>query len=323
MNMRRHTPNPMLARVLLALSLAAPALSVQAASCPSEDFEIFAQAYVTQPKVRQAHTRLPLWLRQVALEKGKLVEHESNSKSPWDLLNTALKSPEIVTRLPHAVLLRDHDGETLRILAFERKGCWFLDRLEDWSLGALGEKSDAPLGERAYQRGNRYKELALKESSSTTVALLEAALASYLQGAREGSAKAAYAAAGLSLSGEAPRLDNSRIQSLLESAAPTIPEAGLTLANFYCDQGDYDTQRPCANPQASLNALLGAARLGLPDALAELGGAYAAGTIAPQDPKRALSCYQQASARGGEGLEPSIQRLRNQGVTADNTVPCL
>ena len=322
MNMRRHIPSPALTQVLLVLSLIASALSAQAASCPSEDFETFAKAYVTRPEVRQAHTRLPLPLRQVVQDNGKLVEHESSNNSPWGLLDTALTSPEIVTRLPHSVLLRDHDGETLRVLAFERKGCWSLDRLEDWSLGAQDEKSVSQ-EQRAYERGNRYKELALREGSSTKVALLEAALASYLQGAREGSAQAAYAAAGLSLSGEAPRLENPRIQSLLESASPTIPEAGLTLANFYCDQGDYDAQRPCANPQASLNALVGAARQGLPDALAELGGAYAAGTLAPQDLKRALSCYQQAGAKGVEGLEPSIQQLRNQGVTADNTVQCL
>lgn len=319
----QHPPSPALAQVFLMLSLVAPTESAQAPSCPSENFETIAKAYVTRPKVHKFLTRLPLPVRLVVQDKGKLSVHESSSNNPRGLIDTALTSPVVVTQPLHSVLLHDHDGETLHILVFEHKGCWYLNRQEDWSLGAKGGELGTSMGERAYKRGNRYKALALREDSNKKVALFEAALTSYQQGAREGSAHAAYAAAVLSLSGEAPRLENPRIQSLLESAAPTIPEAGLALANFYCDQGDYDTQSPCANPLASLNALLVSARQGLPDALAELGGAYAAGNIVPQDLKRALSCYRQAGAKGVEGLEPSIQQLRNQGVTADDTVQCL
>lgn len=323
MNMHHQALNFIARRLLLALCLGAPVLPAHAANCPADTFEDFVEAYANQPQLRQAHTRLPLTLRQVALEKNEVIERRSTSMNPWPLLDNTPGPLEVVPRAPDTALLRDTDGKILRILAFTHQDCWTLTRLEDWSLGVLDDTSEAAPGAAAYQRGDRYKALAMQERSSSNVPLYEAALASYLQGAREGSPKAAYAAAGLSLSGEAPRLDNARIQSLLESAAPTLAEAGLTLANFYCDEGNYDEQRPCANPQSSLQALQSAARLGLPEALAELGGAYAAGTIVQRDLQRALTCYQQAQAEGTKGLEPSIERLKSQGITLDNTVHCL
>ena len=318
------------APVLLAIALCAAALmnNAQAARCPAENFVDFVRAFEDQAEIRQAYVHEPLTMQHVVVQGDQANVRSTKVVDPAGELNTLFalqksKGLKVDVERPDRVTMRDGNGESLIILLFEQKDCWKLTRIEDWSLGQQlpTTKASDPAAV-ALQRGAIYSRLAGKTPSDSLIALYASALDSYLYGADMGSAKAAYAAAGLSLSGQAPRLANERIQSLLESAAPTLAEAGLTLANYYCDQGNYDEQRPCANPQASLLALQGAARQGLPEALAELGGAYAAGVIVPQDLRRALTCYQQAQAKGTEGLEPSIERLKGLGVTTDNTIQC-
>ncbi|MNZ79299.1 hypothetical protein D3C78_979000 [compost metagenome] len=219
--------------------------------------------------------------------------------------------------------MRDDNGESLIILLFEHEGCWKLSRIEDWSLGQQlpTTKASDPAAV-ALQRGAIYSRLAGETPSDSLIALYASALDSYLYGADMGSAKAAYAAAGLSLSGQAPRLANERIQGLLESAAKSEAEAGITLAYFYCDEGESGINRPCANPEKALQALRDIARLAPNAALMELGNAYASGDITTQDLSRALACYQEAQAKGTTGLDGVIADLKAKGATAHNSIRC-
>ena len=230
----------------------------------------------------------------------------------------------VEVNFPDRLTLRDDKGESLIILLFEQENCWELEKIEDWSLGQHlppGNTNDPAAV--AVKRGNLYDRLAVETPSNSRVALYASALDSYLYGASLGSAKAAYLAAGISLSGQAPRLPNSLIQSLLETASRSEPEAGLTLASFYCDEGEPSDDHPCGNPEKSLKALQYSARLGSSAALVELGSAYAAGEITERDALRALACFQQAKAKGVHGLQPSIEALRTAGAEPSNTVDCL
>lgn len=325
MNKQRRALNLSISRLLLGLCLGAPLPQALAASCPADTFEGFVQAYSSQPETRQAHTQLPLKLRTTVLYKSQVREEKSTSKAPWVMLDKALTlgSATLQTKRPDTAVISDPDGKVLRILGFSQQSCWTLIRLEDWSQGAMDDKVDKAPGASAYQRGERYKELAMQERSNSQVQLYEAALASYLEGAREGSAKAAYLAAGISLSGQAPQLSTLRIQDLLETAAKTIPEAGITLAYFYCDEGESGSDLPCAKPDKALQALKDIARLDLKTALVELGNAYATGDIAAQDASQALACYLEAQSKGATGLDSAIANLKAKGSTAQSSAHCL
>ncbi|MWV10837.1 sel1 repeat family protein [Pseudomonas sp. R-28-1W-6] len=324
MNKPLRPLNPDIRQLLLGLCLGGTLLQAQAASCPADTFEEFVQAYSSQPETRQAHTQLPLKLRTAVLQQSEVRIEESISKAPWTMLDKALtlESATLQAKRPDTAVISDPDGKVLRILGFSQQPCWTLIRLEDWSLGTMDDKADKTPGASAYQRGERYKELAMQERSNSQVQLYEAALASYLAGTREGSAKAAYLAAGISLSGQAPKLSTPHMQNLLETAAKTIPEAGITLAYFYCDEGESGSDLPCAKPDKALQALKDIARLDLKIALVELGNAYATGEIVAQDSSHALACYLEAQTLGATGLDSAIANLKAKGGAAQRSDHC-
>jgi hypothetical protein len=301
----------------------------QAASCPAENFDDFTKSFVQNTETRHTYIQKPLTLQRVVIKGDHVSVTSSKAQEPTREVERVFalqKSNELNVEVnsPDRVTLRDNKGESLIILLFEQNDCWELKKIEDWSLGQhlpTGNTNDPAAV--AVKRGNLYDRLAIETPSNSLVALYASALDSYLYSASLGSAKAAYLAAGISLSGQAPRLPNSLIQSLLETASRSEPEAGLTLASFYCDEGEPSDDRPCANPEKSLKALQVAARQGFSAALVELGSAYALGEITERDPLRALACYQEAKVMGVHGLQPSIEALRATGVEPNNTVHCL
>lgn len=304
-------------------------LSSSASACTFKNFNDFTLAFQSQSGVRQQHIHNPLVAQQVQIQGS-----EPNTKTnEIDHPNAAVeqifalqKSDElsVSSSAPDRMILRDNKGETLFILLFDADNCWKLNRIENWSLGKEQALADAAeSAHAATQRGEIYNRLANETPSDSSIALYASALDSYLHAAELGSAKAAYLAAGISLSGQAPRLDNQQIQSLLETASQSEPDAGLTLANFYCDEGEYGESRPCENPEKSLEALKRSAHLGSQVALIELGSIYASGSITERNPQRALACYQEAQLKGAEGLRPSIDDLKANGVETSSTVHCL
>ncbi|AMR65178.1 SEL1-like repeat protein [Aquipseudomonas alcaligenes] len=327
----------MISRNLAASSLAAISLcmaammgsNAQAATCPANNFHDFATAFQNQPEIQIAYVGQPLTLQRVEIESDRAVVRSEETLNPdhdlQDVLALQKSARLTVTAVPpDRIILRDKNGESLVILVFEQETCWTLDRIEDWSLGQqLPSNRVTDPASVAVERGNLYNHLAGKTPSNSRIELYVSALDSYLYGASLGSTEAAYAAAGISLSGRAPRLPNQQMQSLLEAAARTIPEAGITLAYFYCDEGHSGTDHPCANPEKALQALKDIARLSPKTALVELGNAYASDDIVVPDTSRALACYLKAQSKGATGLETAIAALKSQGATVQSSTNCL
>lgn len=317
---------------LAAISLCTAAIigsNAQATTCPANNFHDFAKSFQNQPDIQIAHVGQPLTLQKVEIESNRAAVMSEETLNPHHELQNILALQKnarltVTVKSPDRIILRDKNGESLVILVFEQKICWTLNRIEDWSLGQqLPSTSAADPAAAAVERGNLYSHLAGKTPSNSLIELYVSALDSYLYGASLGSAGAAYAAAGISLSGQAPRLSNGRMQSLLETAARTIPEAGITLAYFYCDKGNSGTNHPCADPEKALQALKDIARLNPKTALVELGNAYATGDIAKLDTSRALACYLEAQSKGATGLESAIAELKSQGAAVHSSIHCL
>nr|WP_260406905.1 sel1 repeat family protein [Pseudomonas cichorii] len=316
---------------LLALGMNSGALAAQ---CPTHDFTGFIKELSTNPKVKQAFTAAPV-IKQTVVATGAKLQVVQKSLRTRDTPMLAVLSSDhaqssgidVTVNLPDQVVARDRKGEVLKIFTFKHGDCWTLYRVEDWSLEKVLDTQDASLksspGARSFKRGELFNQLGIDTQSSSAVQLYIAALDSYLDGADQGSAEAAFAAAKISLSGQAPRLENGKILDLLVNASRTIPDAGLALADFYCDEGNYEETRACVNPEKSLNALVASARSGSDLALIQLGGAYETGSIVPSDLPRAMACYKEAEKGGHEAASAGIERLRSQGTIADNTIHCL
>jgi hypothetical protein len=317
---------------LAAISLCIAAMmgsSAQAATCPASNFHDFAKAFQNQPEIQIAHAGQPLTLQRVEIESDRTAVRSEETFNPDHELQNILALQKrarltVTVKSPDRIILRDKNGESLVILVFEQETCWTLNRIEDWSLGQqLHSNRVADPASVAVERGNLYNHLAGITPSNSRIELYVSALDSYLYGASRGSIEAAYAAASISLSGQAPRLPNHQMQNLLEAAARTIPEAGITLAYFYCDEGHSGTDHLCANPEKALRALKDIARLDPKTALVELGNAYASDDIVVPDTSRALACYLEAQSKGATGLETAIAALKSKGAAVQSYINCL
>jgi hypothetical protein len=304
------------------------------AQCPSDDFAEFVKFFASQPEIQKAFIASPVEEIRVVFDgdKPKVVKRKLKTLDATEL---SVLIPEkaggsdltIKVELPNKVIVRDETGGFLKIFVFKKDNCWVLSRVEDWSLenvleGVAGTEKLSP-GERELKKGVWFDRLANHASPESGVYLYAAALDSYLAGAQQGSPQAALSAAGISLSGQAPRLDNTRILDLLVTASKSIPDAGVTLANFYCDEGEYDDKHVCINPQQSMAALESAARRGSVDALIQLGEVYEVGTVVPADLPRAMACYLEVQKMDSEVGTRGVDHLAAQGVVADNSTQCL
>lgn len=315
--------------VLLALGMGSDAFAAQ---CPSHDFAGFVKEFSVKPEVQQAFTASPV-IEQTVVATGSTPRVVQKQLKVLDAQSLAVLSPDhieksklgINVQLPNQVFVRDQKGEVLKIFTFKHADCWTLDRIEDWSLAKVMDTRDVKsnAGARALKRGALYNQLGIVTESSSSAQLYVSALDSYLDGAEQGSAEAAFAAAGISLSGQAPRLANAKILDLLVTASKSVPDAGLALADFYCDEGNYEETRACINPEKSLSAIVESARLGSTAALIQLGSAYETGVIVPSDLPRALACYKEAEKKHHEAGPRGVERLTTQGIVANNSIYCL
>jgi hypothetical protein len=323
-----------IALLTLGMCSGAVASSPSDPQCPSGNFAEFAQVFSSQPEIQKASIASSVQeLRVVADgDKPKVVQRNIKALDAAELNvlvpeNAAASSLTIKVDLPNKLIVRDQAGKFLKVFVFKHGDCWVLDRVEDWSLENVSDvvsRTEKLLpGQRELRKGAWFDRLANHASPESGVYLYAAALDSYLAGAQEGSPQAALAAAGISLSGQAPRLDNSKIVDLLIAASKSIPDAGVTLANFYCDEGEYDDKHVCINPQQSMAALESAASRGSVDALSQLGEVYEVGTVVPADLPRAMACYQEVQKKDPESGTRGVDHLAAQGVVADNSIQCL
>lgn len=304
-----------------------------AVECPTHDFVEFIKEFSTNPEVQRAFTASPV-VQQTVDQRGsayRMVPRSLETLDALNLLPPAFENAQkpnlnVTVQLPNQVYIRDNKGKFLKILTFNHRDCWMLYHIENWSLEKVLDAQDPSgklsLAARAFKRGELFNQLAMETQSESSAQLYLSAFDSYLDGAEQGSAEAAFAAAAISLSGQAPRLENTKILGLLIDASKSVPEAGLALADFYCNEGESEETRACLNPEKSLDALLTAARSGAPSALIQLGSTYEVGAIVPNDLPRAMACYEEAEKGGHEAASSNVERLRNQGITVDNDTHC-
>lgn len=320
---------------LLFCTLSGQASAAQAeaeAICGTGDFRTFFQQFAANPVLQQASIATPLTLQTLSDDPPFKIKLEklSEEQRPAALVPPPKQWAELGLipewLSPSTLVLRGHQGEYLRTFVFKRQSCWVLKRVEDWTLGGpqlITNTSPQANAQHCLKRAKAYEHLGNTEQTPSTQALFAAALDSYLCAAEAGSLEASYAAATLSLSGQAPRLQNTRIQTLLEKAAKKRPEAALALSDFYCNEGDYKSERPCANPQQAAQALIAAARMGSADALNQLGYAYEAGILVAQNPSRALACYTSAAGKDSARADKNVKRLATKGVPSDEQIECI
>ncbi|WP_439885058.1 sel1 repeat family protein [Pseudomonas syringae] len=317
--------------ILLTVGMSSGAFAAQ---CPTQDFVGFVKEFSANPEVQRAFTASPV-VRQTVEPKGSAYRVVSRPFQAVDSSTLSLSAPEnaqkprpsTTVQLPNQVYTRDNKGKVLKIFTFNHGDCWTLNRVEDWSLEKVLHAQD-PSGElslasRAYKRGELFNQLGMETQSQSSAQLYVSALDSYLDGAEQGSAESAFAAAAISLSGQAPRLENKKILGLLIDASKSIPEAGVALADFDGSEGHSEEARACLNPEKSLDALVTAARSGAPSALIQLGSAYEVGAIVSNDLPRAMACYEEAEKAGHEAASLNVERLREKGIILDNNTHCV
>ena len=309
------------------------ASSSSTAQCPSGNFAEFVKIFVSEPEIQKAFIATPAKHVHVIADGKipKVIERSLGSISVDELKvllpeNAAKLGLTIEPKVPNRVVVRDEAGHFLKIFVFKHSDCWALSRVEDWAIDAVMEEITrseklAP-GELELKKGVIFDRLVNKASPESGIYLYAAALDSYLDGARKGSAEAAFAAAGISLSGQAPRLENSRILALLIQASEQVPDAGLTLADFYCDEGEYDENHGCINPKESIATLERAARLGSTNALIRLGEVYEAGDLVAADLPRAMACYRNIQKTDPKTANALVERSAARGVVSDNSIQC-
>ncbi|WP_332764118.1 sel1 repeat family protein [Pseudomonas koreensis] len=309
------------------------ASSSSTAQCPSGNFAEFVKIFASEPEIQKAFIATPAKHVHVIADGKipKVVERSLGSISVDELKvllpeNAAKLGLTIEPKVPDRVVVRDEAGHFLKIFVFKHSDCWALSRVEDWAIDAVMEEitqsERLTPGELELKKGVIFDRLVNKASPESGIYLYAAALDSYLDGARKGSAQAAFAAAGISLSGQAPRLENSRILALLIQASEQVPDAGLTLADFYCEEGEYDENHGCINPKESIATLERAARLGSTNALIRLGEVYEAGDLVAADLPRAMACYRNIQKTDPKTANALVERLAARGVVSDNSIQC-
>ncbi|MBK5377528.1 sel1 repeat family protein [Pseudomonas sp. TH43] len=322
-----------IALLSLGMSSGAYASSSNATQCPSSDFAEFVKAFSSEPEIQKAFIAPPVKHVYVTVDGKipKVVERSLNAIDADELKvllpeNAASLNLKIEIELPNRVIIRDEKGHFLKIFVFKHDNCWALTRVEDWTLDAVMEEitqsEKMTPGELELKKGVIFDRLVNKASPESGIYLYAAVLDSYLDGARKGSAQAAVAAAGISLSGMAPRLDNEEILSLLIQAYNSIPDVAVALALFYCDEGDYEVKRACINPQKSIATLEGAAKRGSTRVLIRLGEIYEGDTVVPSDLPRALACYREAQKTMPQAVTRQFDRLVARGIS-DNSIQCI
>lgn len=319
--------------VLLLCSMSGQANAAEnETTCGTGDFRDFFQQFVADPALQQASITTPLTLQTLTSDPALKINLEeiSNSQYPTVLIPPPDQWGELGLAfewLPQSkVVIRGQRGEYLRTLVFKRKSCWVLSRIEDWTLGGSKLNNDSNLNmdaESCFKRAKAY-EISTNTAQHTPVrTLFSAALDSYLCAADAGSLEASYLAASLSLSGQAPRLENKRIKALLAAASEQLPESALALSDFYCDEGDYSQERPCINPDKAFQALVTSAQMGSLDALNQLGYTYEMGTLIEQDQVQALACYKLAADNDMQRAAKNFNRLISQGVQPNDLIKCI
>ncbi|WP_146041220.1 SEL1-like repeat protein [Pseudomonas sp. MPR-ANC1] len=319
---------------LLSTGLCTSAFASTEQQCPANNFADFVKVFSSDSTVQKTFTASSVKTTHVVAENNipmvvvRSVKHlPADEFSMLSAENAAASNLAIEIPFLNRVVVRDQQGAFLKIFVFKHSDCWVLNSVEDWTLEAVMDdvaRTDQPApGERELKKGVMFDRLVNKASGESGVSLYAAALDSYVDGARKGSAQAAIAAAGISLSGQAPRLPNEQILELMNQAFQSNPDDGVALSLFYCDEGEYGDDKACIDPQKSMATLESAALRGSTHALLRLGEVYETGTVVAADLPRAIACYREASKTELKWSPAAVERLLARGVVMDSSIECI
>lgn len=303
--------------------------------CPSNDFQVFFNEFSKSLDAQQTFAAAQIKLTQLSASHdgvapdSKLVPVSDLVLPVVSPISTGQSAVEITVGDGKAQVVDKRAGlDAIKIYSFSSGTCWALVGVEDWSVKEkdlhLVQKPGMTAAQDAcLAKGAIFAKLAGPEQYPLTQEFYEAAEQSYVCAAASGDPEASYAAASLSMSQMAPFLGFSQTEKLYEAAAQKIPEAALTLSNFYCDGGDSSApEGPCQYPVKAKEALIQAAKLGSADALNALGESFEKGRLNPADIHKAYACYEEAAAKGNDEAKAALDRLAPVAAVSSSTTNC-
>lgn len=305
--------------------------SAHASGCPAADLPAFFREFSADPEMQQTQTIAPIRMQRVS--DNPTVNMRLSRLDPWILPQPLLpptaqwetRGLKASWQPPSTMTLADSKGAYLKSFHFDCRTRWTLVQIDDWALGGsqLVERGAALMDtEHCLARAEAFEALAAPEDKPQIGELFDAALNSYLCAAEKGSAKGAYHAVSLGLSGQAPSLPPDRLESLLIMAQEEVSQAAVLLSGFYCGTTDAEYNGRCKQPDKAIAVLERAARAGNGDALMELVSSYSDENLGMKSPERAMVCVQLARSKGATNAEVFYQYLLKQGVSPQSRASC-
>lgn len=209
--------------------------------------------------------------------------------------------------------------DRLKGYQFERKRCWTLVSMDDWTvdesrllLTTLPKMT--PSEEICYRKARIFLTLGGAQKYPPTAEFFDVGMQLLLCAAASGNPEASFAAAGLGYSGMAPALSAELTEKLFLAAAQTLPGGAAALYGFYCSGIDPSYDGPCMDPERARSWLLKSIDMGHWESLASLASDLERGRLGQVDLSRALACHQQARDKGVVEYVDNVKRLQAAGA---------
>ncbi|MGF6111147.1 tetratricopeptide repeat protein [Pseudomonas frederiksbergensis] len=297
-------------------------------TCPSKNFSVFLLEFSAKAETQKRFALDDLQV-MVLKQKGDTEQVEPNITH---LSSSALKFPIIVpisSFKEEGIKVVRVDEETLQVVdkragdseiktyTFKLGECWALYGIEDWAITSENfkppQKIDMSESESyLFQKAMAYSWLGWAQKYPLTTEIFQASLDNFVLAASEGNPEASLAAAGLSLSGMAPKLDEEKLESLYKAAARTLPAGAEGLSYVYCYGNDIAGNGPCKDPSRAEQSLIDSARLGSADGANTVGEYFETGKLVTKNINRAIACYQLAAQRGNSDAINNLERIKQR-----------
>ncbi|MDD2047122.1 sel1 repeat family protein [Pseudomonas putida] len=311
---------------LLLLSVLVPPAMAET-SCVAE-FDSFLHEFANDPQVqRQASSGRVLYSQLQGLQDNvyPLVRAMQGAQLALPLIapvTADLKGLEVQRLTDGHVRVLDKRGglDRLRGYQFERKACWTLVSVDDWSVDEsrlllTGLPKMNPAEEVCYRKANIFLALGGVEKYPPTAEFFDVGMQFLLCAAASGNPDASLAAASLGYSGMAPALSAEVTEKLFLAAAQTLPAGAAALYGFYCSGTDQSYEGPCMDPERARAWLIKSIDMGNWESLTTLASDWESGRLGGAiDLSRALACYELAREKGVVEYVDSVKRLQQAGA---------
>jgi hypothetical protein len=294
--------------------------------CPSKNFSLFFLEFSakadTQKRFSLDNVKVMTLKQKGDSEQVEPFITDVNSselKFPVALPVESFKDKDIqVVRIDEAtirVVDKRAGNSGIKTYTFKLNSCWVLSSLESWAISPENfkppRKNDMSESESfLFQRAMAFSWLGWAQKYELTAELFQASMDNFLLAASNGNPEASLAAAGLSYSGMAPKLEDEKLESLYKAAARTLPAGAEGLSYVYCYGNDLAGNGPCKNPIQAEQAIISSAKLGSAEGANTVGEYFETGKLVTNDISRAIACYQLAAQRGNSDAVKNLERLK-------------